>query len=510
MKNILIYLFFLISFAGCKRETLPTTEEKTVDDIEALLGFKLEVKNNQDLFINDIICTVNGDEIQAVIPGVEKSNKSLALTFNSQSIKVKVDGLEQVSGETINDFSSPVTYNVLFSDGTEKSYLFKIVDFTGLLIFHISTEAPVVSKDDYVNGSLTINSNLQFEEETRTFPLEIKGRGNSTWILPKKPYRLKLKNKAKILGLDEAKNWVLLANYSDKTLIRTSFAFELGREIGADFTPQSIPVEVVMNGEYLGSYLLTEQVEVLKDRVEIEELKPEDTAPDIITGGYLLELDERRDEDFWFETNKRLPFAVKSPDDISASQKNYIKKYMQDTENAIFSSNFADPQNGYAKYIDVNSFINWYLVQELLKNQDARNYSSMYYYKKRNGKLGMGPLWDFDLSMGNVDYSDAINPRGWWVKNGAWFNRLFQDPIFKQKVRNRWEEIKKNEITSVFQNIDKNAKYLRLSQKENFNKWDILNEKVWPNPVALGSYSAEVEQIKAWLTTRISWLDANL
>jgi spore coat protein CotH len=509
MRKLYIYLFLVLYLSGCKKETSPVNEEQSIE-VEALLGLKLEVKNNPDVVTKDIICTINGDEITAVIPGIEKSNKSsLAVSFNSENVKIKVNGVEQLSGETINNFSMPLTYDVVFSDGTEKSYQFKVVDFTGLPIFHITSEAPVVSKDDYVNGSLTINTNSQFEEETGTFPLEIKGRGNSTWGLPKKPYRLKLKSKAKILGLDAAKNWVLLANYSDKTLMRTSFAFELGKQIGADFTPDGIPVEVVLNGQHLGSYLLTEQVEVNKGRVDITELKTEDTA-DKVTGGYLLEFDERLDEDFWFKTNKKLPFTIKSPDDINPTQLNYIRNYVQETENAIFSANFADPQNGYAKYINVNSFINWYLVQELVKNQDARNYSSIFYYKDRNGKLGMGPLWDFDLSMGNVNYSGAINPRGWWVRNGAWFNRLFQDPAFKKRVRDRWDEVKDKEIAEAFKNIDSHAAYLELSQRENFKRWDILNEKVWPNPQAFGTYEAEVNQIKSWLTTRIAWLDANL
>lgn len=510
MKKLYIYLFFIVFIAGCKKGVTLVNQEPEIVSVENLVGFKLEVKNNVGLFANDIACQINGGEIIAVIPGIETSSKTVTVSFNSNNVKVKVNGIDQVSGKTVNDFSKPITYEVTFSDGTKKSYQFKVVDFTGLPIFHLTTVAPVVSKDDYVKGSLTINANSQFEQEESTFSLEIKGRGNSTWGLPKKPYRLKLDSKTKILGLTAAKNWVLLANYSDKTLMRTSFAFELGQNIGADFTPDGIPVEVVLNGEHLGSYLLTEQVEVNKGRVDITELKTGDIATDKISGGYLLEFDERLDEDFWFKTTKKLPFTVKSPKDINPTQLNYIRTYIQDTENAIFASNFADPENGYAKYINVNSFINWYLVQELVKNQDARNYSSIFYHKDRDGKLGMGPLWDFDLAIGNVNYSEAIGPRGWWVRNGAWFNRLFQDPAFKQKVRNRWNEIKPKQITEALKNIDKRAAYLELSQRQNFKKWDILNELVWPNPQILGTYDAEVNQIKAWLTTRIEWLDVNL
>src|SRR5690606_2547891 len=156
-----------------------------------------------------------------------------------------------------------------------------------------------------------------------------------------------------------------------------------------------------------------------------------DIGSEMITGGYLVELDKREDEDYIVKTDRRkLPFAIKSPDDVTAEQYNYIKGYLIATENAIYAENFADPVDGYAKYIQVESFINWFLVQELVKNQDAQSYSSIYYYKDRNGKLGMGPLWDFDLSMGNVDYSVAVNPLGWWIRHGPWFVELFKDPAF--------------------------------------------------------------------------------
>ncbi|WP_423149338.1 CotH kinase family protein [Rubrolithibacter danxiaensis] len=383
--------------------------------------------------------------------------------------------------------------------------------FTGLPVFNIRTVGPVTSKEDYVSGSLSINTNSLYEQETTQIALQIKGRGNSTWFLhPKKPYRLKFKEKAKVLGLPAAKNWVLLANYSDKTLMRTGLAFELGKQMQADFTPDVRYVEVFMNGEYLGNYTLTQQVEVNENRVNIKELKPENTAEAEITGGYLVELDERKDEENLFTTDRGLPMTVKEPEDITEAQFNYIKNYIQLTENVLFSPDFADPQKGYAKYINVDSFINWFLIEELFKNQDSQKYSSMFYYKDRGGKLGMGPIWDFDLSIGNVDYSDATYPTGWWVKDGLWFKRLFEDPAFRKKVKKRWDEIKVKEVPAMFTYIDSTAKYLQKSQEQNFSIWPILNMKVWPNPVVLGTYPAEVNHIKEWLTTRIDWLDANI
>lgn len=503
MEKKLLYLFFLIAFIGCKKDKVQKPIEQEIN-----INFMLEAKNNPSL-TQDILFTTDGSSLQAVIPSIAGS-KSLALSFDANEATVKVNGNVQKSGVTVNDFSEPVIYNVAFKNGAQKEYSVKVLHYTGIPIFNITTEAPVVSKDDYVNGSLIIDANQQFEEVTSPFEMRIKGRGNSTWGMPKKPYKIKLNSKAQILGLPAAKDWVLLANYSDKTLIRTSTVLKLGEKLGADFTPPAIAVEVMMNGEHLGNYLLTEQVEVKDDRVDIKELEEDDIASDKITGGYLIELDQRLDEDFWFRTQKNLPFTIKSPEDINTQQLAYIKTYIQQTETAIFSSNFTDPINGYAKYIDVNSFISWFLVEELVKNQDSKGYSSMFYHKDRGEKLGMGPLWDFDLSMGNVDYSNAKGARGWWVKDGVWFNRLFQDPSFKAKVRARWDEIKKKEIPEMLEDIDRQAQYLDLSQKKNFTKWDILDQYVWPNSQVLGTYDAEVKQIKNWLNTRIAWLDENL
>ncbi|RYE28417.1 MAG: hypothetical protein EOP48_33510, partial [Sphingobacteriales bacterium] len=252
------------------------------------------------------------------------------------------------------------------------------------------------------------------------------------------------------------------------------------------------------------------QVEVHENRVNIPELKKSNTSSEEITGGYLLEQDMRLDEDNWFYTGKRLPITVKSPEDITEAQLTYIKNYMQATEDAIFSTDFADPEKGYNKYINIESFINWFIVQEIMKNEDAKEKTSIVYYKNRGGKLGLGPLWDFDLAAGNVDYSDSRYPTGWWIKDGPWFSRLFQDPNFRAKVKARWNGIKNKEIKEIASSIDKNAAHINLSQQKNFEKWNILNTYVWPNQFVLGTYPKEVAQLKNWLSVRIAWLDSEI
>jgi hypothetical protein len=145
----------------------------------------------------------------------------------------------------------------------------------------------------------------------------------------------------------------------------------------------------------------------------------------------------------------------------------------------------------------------------LVKNVDGQSYSSIFYYKDINGKLGMGPVWDFDIAAGNSNDGDMANPTGWWIKDSEWFYRLYQDPAFKTRVRDRWEKLKPS-LPAILLNIEENAADLHLSQKRNFATWDILNTYVWPNAEVAGTYLGEVEYLKSWLELRINWMDLNL
>lgn len=510
MKQAFIYICVILFIVGCKKDNPRVPVDPPVTAVDTTIVFKLEAAKNTGKITEDINLTTDGSSVKGYTPGV-KENHQFILSFTADTkAVVKVGNTTQVSGVTENDFTKPLVYTVTDAAGTSRNYTVSIYNFTGLPILNLTTAGPVDSKDNYVTGSLNVNTNGLFEQETNNIALQIKGRGNSTWSMPKKPYRLKFDAKAKLLGLASAKNWVLLANYSDKTLMRNYIADGLGQSLNADFTPHGIFVEIVLNGAYQGTYMLTEQVELNANRVNITEMKAGDITDPAITGGYLLELDQRLDETYWFRTNANIPFTIKEPGDINTQQLNYIKTYIQQTEDAIFAANFADPANGYAKYINTDSFINWFLVNELFKNQDAAAFSSIYYYKDRNGKLGMGPIWDFDIGAGNVDYSDATKPEGWWVHDSGWFKRLFQDPAFAAKVKARWAFLKAGSIPAMYKNIDQSEAYLTLAAKQNFTKWDILNQYVWPNSVVLGTYPAEVAQFKKWLTQRVAWLDANL
>ncbi len=167
----------------------------------------------------------------------------------------------------------------------------------------------------------------------------------------------------------------------------------------------------------------------------------------------------------------------------------------------------------YEQYFDVASLIDWYLVNEIFKNQDARDFASIYLYKDAGGKLKFGPLWDFDIGAGNINFSDAQYPEGWWVANGQWISRMKQiDPSFETRVRARWDQLKASQIDTIVSYVDENAQALQANgaAKRNFDKWPVLGKKLWPNPVVTGSYQGEVAYLKDWLTRRIAWLDGNL
>jgi hypothetical protein len=515
LKKYLFYSLIVIAAWSCSKESAEKPEVKppVVTDTTTFKSVILETKYNVGKVSSNITCTVKGNEITALVPEFA-NNKKFAVTFNATHTGTVIKNADttQINGTTVTDFTKPVNFTVT-ANGTTKTYKFTIKNFAGLPILYLTTASPVVSKDNYVTGSVVINTNTLFPQEKNNISLQIKGRGNSTWGHPKKPYRLKFDSKAAMLDMPAAKNWVLLANYSDKTLLRTALAFDLGQHMGLPFTFKGRFVDVVMNGEYIGSYYLTYQVEVHENRVNIPEMKVGDTSPEKITGGYLLEWDARYNEEpeeDWFKTKMDIPFVIKSPEDRSPAQKEYIQNYIQQTEDAIWADNFADPVNGYAKYINVDTFIDWYIVQELSKNQDAQSFSSIFFYKDRGGKLNMGPLWDFDLADGNVNYSDAEHPTGWWIKDGPWFSGLFRDPAFRTKLKTRWNALKNSDLKNVNTFIDQTAAYIDLSQKQNFTKWNILGVAVWPNPAIYYTYPGEVNQLKSWLNTRINWLDGEI
>lgn len=382
---------------------------------------------------------------------------------------------------------------------------------TNLPVLHITTQdgAPIDSTETYVAGSLTVSNDLDGADVVYSGTMQIKGRGHSTWAMPKKPYRIKLDSKASLLGMPSSKDWNLLANYCDKTLLRNAVAFELSRRLGMPYTPRDAFVEVFLNGRYDGTYELTEKIKVATSRVNITSMTETDLSGDALTGGYLMEVDERLDGAVWFRTNQNVPIVIQDPDPAQPAQAEYIANYVMQAEDALFSSSFADPALGWPAYFDAETFVNWYLVNELMASQDSVFFSSCWFYKERlNPLLFMGPVWDFDISLGNVNYSSAVDPAAWWTRGGAWYARLFRDPNFAALVAARWNAVRATEIDSLPGFVNQTATALTLAQENNFQRWPILGVRVWPNSEGTGYYAGEVAFMKSWLYERIAWLDS--
>lgn len=384
---------------------------------------------------------------------------------------------------------------------------------TGLPVVEIWTNAyaPILDRETYVKGCMRMTAGSAQPEPVGLYQgaLEIRGRGNSTWDMPKKGYRLKLpKPGAAMLNMPADRDFVLLANYADKTLMRAAVGFELSRRLNMAWTPRMRHVDVYLNGAFIGNYLLGEHVKVAPHRVNVSAMLPTDVG-----GGYLVEADfpQYTDPgDITTTTASGILFNIKAPDPINQTQFNYISAYLQRVETMLLSKNF-DATRGYPTLIDVDTFIDWWIVKELVKDVDAPFRSSVYLHKDRGGKLKMGPLWDFDLSSGNVDYSTASEPTGWRIQEKSeWFEHLFQDKAFRAKVYDRWKTVKASQIDTLLPFIDRTAVMLDASQRENFKRWDILNTWVWPNNVVTGSYQGEVQYLRDWLQTRIKWMDKNI
>lgn len=378
-----------------------------------------------------------------------------------------------------------------------------VVQASGLPTLQIFTEnsAAITSKDDYVKGTLKLDlANETESADAIDTPMKIKGRGNSTWALPKKPYKIKFETKTSLLGEPADKEWVLLANYYDKTLLRNDIAFSMGRISKLEYTPSSNFVNVYINGKYNGIYQLSDQLKISEDRVNVGK------------DGFLMEIDGKADaEDITFKVpHVGQPINIKDPDvEVGGEAYNYLVSFLNEADAALFAKDFTDPTSGYTKYIDVESFVDWYLINEITKNADAIFFTSCYMNLTRGGKLKMGPLWDFDLAFGNyvMDKKREINdPEGFWIlKHVHWYIRLFEDPNFVQKVKERFNYFYSNR-EQIYSKLHEHCIYLEKSLYAENQKWQQLCRDQYTQEHVWDHYNRELHALELWLEHRFNWL----
>lgn len=342
----------------------------------------------------------------------------------------------------------------------------------------------------------------------------IRGRGNSTWKLDKKPYKFKLSKKTDLFGMGKNKHWVLVANRYDNSNIRNRMTYWLGAELGMEYTPQCLPVEVVMNGRYYGTYLLAEQVRLDENRVDIDELDASDYDAPIITGGYLLSMNPypKEADENKFNTEKGVELMTVSPDfSESGNEKqwDYITKYIQTVENSVLGDGFKDEDgHSYKEYMDFNALVDYWWVQEFSKNGDAFVTGSTYLYKKRDTatqteKLYWGPLWDFDfVAWGDLEYLQ-YDIESFNYTSMLWINALKKDPTFIEAVKRRWPDFESalNEIIKDGGLLDTYYEEMKTSAAYNYELWGAYESNL--------DYKGEIEQLRGWINSRLSWVKEN-
>lgn len=419
----------------------------------------------------------------------------LIATFEGNSADLYVNGVKQVNGVTKNDFSQPVTYTMEL----DRTYSFTVsVLHSGLPIVFIETPNGKIipnKHSDWLAGSkLTIYNS----DWTVAFDgsMGIRGRGNSTWGYPKKPYAIKLDEKNEILGMPKHKRWVLLANWLDRTLLRNAASFDLASRSGMAYTPRGQFVEVFINGEHKGNYFLCEQIKVDKNRVNVDKF---DEA--VVDGGYLFELDEYYDEEFKFRSEKRnLPYMFKDPDeDISDEHFKFVQDYVNNLEASLYDEErFAAVE--YSDYIDVDSFVDWWLVMELTGIWEPNHPKSSYMHKNSGGKLVMGPVWDFDWET----YMPA-NSGKYRIATAIYYEQLLKSPYFISRVKERWEA-QKEAFRGLPDFINEQADYIRYSEKLNYAIEDCVVTSNVNKDIEL-TFDQAVEKMIQGFNQKFQWLD---
>jgi hypothetical protein len=365
-------------------------------------------------------------------------------------------------------------------------------------------------------------------------------RGSSSTMFPKKNYGFELWNGYNIdtayslLGMPAESDWMLHGPYSDKSLIRNYLAYNLAAKMG-HYAPRTRMCEMYIDEQFQGFYILLEKIKRDKNRVAIAKLEAPDISGNALTGGYIVKIDRSSDgsyQDGWFslydgtgtdQNNKKVFFAYNYPkwENIQPAQKTYIKNHITSFEESLKSSNFRDPATGYRKYIDVNSFLDYFILVELSKNVDGYRLST-FLHKDRDDRdplIHMGPVWDYDLAFGDANYYDASLTYNWNYTYPAdgwgtpfWWSRLLEDPYFVNALHCRWNTLRQGPLSdeSLMTFIDASVDTIGDASTRNFSQWDILSQWIWPNNFVGGTYEAEISYLKNWILERTVWMDSNM
>ncbi len=472
---------------------------------EAIPSLSLSAKDNPVLE-EDISFRIKGNLLVAEFPYLldQEDLKKMQFSLTAKKGSVMLEG----------DLSSGVIVAKDLS-GKERRFRVEILRETlNIPVVHIETEnkAEITSKSQYVSATFSMTGG-EYPSLAETH-IRIRGRGNSSWKWDKKPYKIHFDQPTSLLGLPEGEEWALVSNYADKSLMRNHLAQVMASTLSFDYSPTQAFVDVFLNGEYLGVYTLGEHLEAGAGRVEVE------YDPGAVDCGYFLEaggvvsgVDVKGMNYFHADLLKFV--LIKSPEytTLTSEQFQFIKDYFQKTNAAIKKG------EGYEKYLDMESVIDWLIMTELTCNTDCSWRRSTYFKKNPGEKLVMGPVWDFDLAFGNFskdnpDYDAWVStePDDDYIGE-TWSTHLLKDPEFQKAFRKRWQAVSKNLLQTAFSEIERSYELLSPSANLNFKRWDILGRKVAferYDTTEYKTYSSQIYYLQNFLTQRAAWIDAQV
>ena len=351
--------------------------------------------------------------------------------------------------------------------------------------------APINSNQTYVPATISINGKSVYNDFKGT--AQIRGRGNTTWSLPKKPYRIKLDTKASLFGLAAEKDWVLLANYLDGMHILNAVAMKTGKLLDMPFTNNIIPVEVTLNGQYQGFYMFTEQIEVKTNRVNVG------------SEGILLSLDKNYDETWKFRSTAfQLPIMIKHPELTNQAEIIPIKTQFEQMESLIADATF--PNNNYLDYFDGEAYANYLIAYMLTDNEEINHPKSTYIYKTNIGKFTIGPIWDFDWAYayeGSLSHFSSSNRPLFWSppsEGTRFFSKILTDPKIKTIVKQKWAAFKTDKFKALLTFVDEYSTLIEGARNKDYQKWKRGSS----------NFKNDVATLKTWLENRAVYMDAYL
>ena len=510
MKKLLalISICAVLLSAGCKDpDPTPPTPDPEPEQ-PTFLTFSIKKAQNSTL-TEDLTFTADENGVFVCKVPYYVDRKELVPTFTVPAgCTVIAQSKTQISGKTAVNLSQPVVYSLLVTGGRTVPVTVKLEigykGLSGLPVVVINTEnnQTIKDRDTWIPAKMLIDDGqgaTLFEEADA----EVKGRGNTTWSYAKKPYAIKLGSKAKVLGMPKHKRWVLLASWNDKAMMRTDLTFYLSQNYTTfRWKQRGEAVELVLNGEHLGHYYLCEQIKVDENRV-----------PD----GYVLEIDYRAKDangDIFFKSDiSQLNFVLKDPEpDKGSDEYNYAKNYINKAEKDLKEGRVEN----YRSYMNMESFVDWYLNQEFSMNMDACFFLSVYMNIGADGKLYMGPLWDFDIAFGNDVFPEGEDnhiPEGFYIYNSdrsnLWMKVLRNDPQFIALLKERYAAMRADK-DKILAHIDDVAAEQRESAVLNDKKWNRLCKAGSSRDKILKAYDDEVQFLKDWVEGRFAWLDENI